>query len=214
MMVFGLLITMQMRVHQQVPTDTSRLRADELVKELKMKEEQLKQVTRDRDKLATELDKVRKGTGEPTSPAVDLIPLELMAGTTEITGPGLIIMLSESAEAGAKARVQDEDLWLVVNELLAAGAEGISLNGQRLTSISAIRNVGQRIMIHQTMIHAPVEIHVIGDAAVMDAALRMRGGVMEAISRWGLKLTVAKRDNLRLPAFGGEPAFRYAQPVR
>lgn len=214
MAVFGLLLTMQIRVHQQAPVDASRLRADELVKELRAKDEQLKQVTRDRDKLATELEKVRKGAPEPVQPKTDQTVLELLAGTTEISGPGLIITLAESTDAAAKARVQDEDLWLVINELLAAGAEGIALNGQRLTSVSAIRNVGQRIMVHQTMIHAPVEIQVIGDPAVMEAALRMRGGVMEAVSRWGLKMTIAKRDNLRLPAFRGEPAFRFAKPAR
>lgn len=215
MVVFGLLITTQFRIQKQVPLDPTRLRSEELAAELKLTQDQLKAVEKDRDKFAAELDRLRKAVDLASpAPKEDTTPLQMMAGTLELKGPGVIVTLTESPDALAKARVQDEDLWLVLNELLAAGAEGIAVNGQRITSLSSIRNVGQRVMIYQTMTVAPFEIAAIGDGAVMEAALRLRQGVVDTLDRYGIKTTILRSEQITIPAFKGTPSFRYAKPAK
>lgn len=212
MVVFGFLLMTQFRVHQAVPFDPSGLRADELTRLLKATEERLVAAERERDHLVAEL--ARQAVPVAPTPPRDVTPLELLAGTIAVHGPGLVIDLTEATDATTRARINDEDLWLVTNELLAAGAEGLSINGLRIVSISGIRNVGQRIMIHQNMTAAPFEIVAIGDPAVMEAALRMRGGVVDALDRWGIRTKINRHDSIRLPAFTDTPTFRHLKPVR
>ncbi|HEY8345775.1 MAG TPA: DUF881 domain-containing protein [Symbiobacteriaceae bacterium] len=212
MLVFGLLLTTQFRVQKQIPLDPTRLRSDQLATELAVTQETLKAVQAERDRLAKELDELRKALAEQNAtPPPDTTPLELLAGTVETRGPGVIVTVTEATDKATQTRVQDEDLWTVINELYAAGAEAIAVNGQRLTSISGIRNVGQRIMIYQTLTASPFEIAAIGDPAVLESALRMRGGVIETLDRYGIKVTVARSDQIILPAFRSIPEFRYAK---
>lgn len=214
MMVLGLLLTMQFRVRHQGTDDASRLRADEISLELRASQEALRTSEAERQRLASELAETRAGDYATEAMERDMARLQLLAGTTEIDGPGVIVTLVESPEVSAgQTRVSDEDLWRVLNELLAAGAEAISINGRRITSVTAIRNVGQRIMIHQSMISTPVEVQAVGDAKVMEAALLMRGGIVEILNRWGIKVTVRRSETLHLPALQGALAFQYAKPA-
>lgn len=215
MLVFGLLITTQMRVQQQVPKDPSRLRAEDLAQELKATQEKLAAAEKQRDQYSADLDKLRKagsGGATVTVPQRD-IPQEILAGSSDVVGPGAVITLVESPEAGAKARVRDEDIWSVVNELLAGGSEAISINGQRLTAVTGIRNVGQRVGIGRTIMSSPFEIAAIGDPAVLEAALRLRGGVVDTLQRWGIKVTIVRSDNVKIPANKTTPVFQYAKPA-
>lgn len=213
MVVFGFLMMTQFRAQQQAPV-ASGTRADDLARMLRAAEEQLEATEQERDRLAAQVARL-SGSGEGQAKAPQISPTEILAGTVEVHGPGLVLTLTEGTDTqGARARIADEDLWLVVNELLAAGAEGISVNGNRLTALSGIRNVGQRIMIHQAMTSAPYEVAAIGDPAVMEAALRMRGGVIDSLDKWGIKVKFQRHESIRLPAFRATPTFRFAKPVK
>jgi uncharacterized protein YlxW (UPF0749 family) len=214
MAVFGLLITTQFRVQQQVPTtDASRLRGEDLGVELQLTQEQLKTAEQDRERIATELDKLKQAANNVPA-AIDNTPLEMLAGTVPLKGPGVLVTLTGNADPAVKGNPQDEDLWRVVNELLAAGAEGVAINGQRFTALSGIRNVGQRVIIYQTLTAPPFEIAAVGDPAVMEAALKLRDGVTAALARYGIKLTVVRSETIQLPAFRSIPTFRFAKPAR
>lgn len=212
MAVFGLLITTQFRVQQQVPTDPTRLRGEDLGVELQLTQDRLKAAEQDRERIASELDKLKLAASSAPA-AIDTTPLEMLAGTVPLKGPGVVVTLTEGTDPAVKQMVQDEDLWRVVNELLAAGAEGVAINGQRITALSGIRNVGQRVMIYQTLTAAPFEVAAVGDPAVMEAALKLRDGVTAALARYGIKLTVVRSESLRLPAFRSIPSFRFAKPA-
>lgn len=210
MLVFGFLIMTQLRVHQASYTDPSGLRADELARELKATQEKLKAAEKENAQLKAEVDKVVKAGGSGVVPVPQRNPnLELLAGVGEAKGPGIMVNVVEAAEVANKTRVRDEDLWMITNELLAAGAEGVAINGQRITAVSGIRNVGNRIMVNQAMTTSPFQIAAIGDSAVLETALRLRNGVVDTLGRWGLKVTIARSDSIRLPSFGTPPDFRH-----
>lgn len=214
MMVFGLLITTQFRVQKQIPLDSTRTRNEDLAAQLDVTQKNLEAVQTERDQLAKQVEELQKAAAEQNPVVPDTTRLELLAGTVDTKGPGVIVTVQEDPDMRDKARVQDEDLWLIVNELNAAGAEGIAINGQRITALSGIRNVGQRVMIYQTLTASPFEIVAVGDPAVLETALRMRGGVIETLERYGIDVTVARSDQILLPAFRSTPEFRYAQPAK
>lgn len=215
MMILGLLLTTQFRIQRQVAPDVSRMRTDELVVALTEREEELAQAKTQIEQLRKEVETLRKSaTVVVPPPREDMTPLEILAGSVEVTGAGVVVVLVETPEAAtAKNKVADEDIWRVLNELFTAGAEAVSVNGQRVTSVTGIRNVGSRILVNQTMIASPVEIQAIGDPIVLDASLKLRGGVVELLGRWGISVMVTKSDSLKVPAFRSTPSFRFAKPV-
>lgn len=215
MMVFGILISTQLRVQQLATVDTSKARADELTQSLKASDQALKASETERVKLTLELDQLRKqASSSAPVPPKDTTGLEMLSGTLDVQGPGVIVTLSESPDvAPGKARVSDEDIWRVLNELLSAGAEAISVGGQRVTAVTGIRNVGQRILVGGIAVPSPVEILAVGDPKVMEPALLLRGGVFEALDKWGIKATVKKSETIRVPAKAA-PILQWAKPVQ
>ncbi|MBP2019315.1 uncharacterized protein YlxW (UPF0749 family) [Symbiobacterium terraclitae] len=213
MMFLGLLLTTQFRITSQQNLDPTRMRAEELIAALTDREEELAAAQERIRALEQEVAELRRSLASPST-AAQLERLSLLAGTTEVTGPGVVVTLSETPEAvTAMNRVTDEDVWRVVNELFTAGAEAISVGGVRLSAVTGIRNVGERILVHETMISSPVEIHAIGDPAVLDASLKLRGGVIDLLSRWGIKVVVVRSEELVLPPVRTLPTFRHATPT-
>jgi len=216
MMVLGVLLTTQFRLSQQQepPPLTGGLRAEEMAMALQAAERALRASDEERARLSFELEQIRRAAEDLTPvPTRDISSLEILSGSVEVQGPGVIVTMVEASEAIAvKARVSDEDIWRVMNELLAAGAEAISVNGERITSVTGIRNVSQRILINSTMISSPIEVRAIGDPVVLEASLRLRGGVVEVLDRWGIKVTVRKSDKVVIAAMR-PPILLYAKPV-
>ena len=101
----------------------------------------------------------------------------------------------------------------VFNELRAAGAEVISINGQRLIATSEIRCAGPTLSVNNVRSAPPYEIRAIGDAATMENALKMRGGVVETLSVWGIQLEIQRSENVEVPAYKGTTQYQYAKPA-
>ncbi len=144
-----------------------------------------------------------------------------------VTGPGLLVTLA-NAEAEAdddpvggstgedpRGRVQDGDLQLVVNALWAAGAEAISINGQRLGPTSAIRFAGEAVLVDFRPVTNPYEVSAIGDPDAMAAAFLGSPEVRSLASvslNFGLRFDFAEEEELSLPA-AGSPELRSAEPL-
>ncbi len=102
--------------------------------------------------------------------------LALLAGSTQVTGPGVKLVVDDAKGAAAgtggpressdfsdTGRVRDRDLQRVVNGLWQSGAEAISVNGQRLTSLSAIRAAGDAILVDNKPLVPPYTVLAVGD---------------------------------------------------
>lgn len=81
-------------------------------------------------------------------------------GSHAVHGPGLSIVLNHGDD-----RVSVFDLQRTVNGLWGAGAEAISLNGHRLTGLSAVRTANNAIVVNYTSVSAPYVVTAIGDPA-------------------------------------------------
>ncbi|KUL33514.1 hypothetical protein ADL22_32925 [Streptomyces sp. NRRL F-4489] len=102
--------------------------------------------------------------------------LSLLSGSTQVTGPGVKLVVDDAKGAAAgtggpressdfsdTSRVRDRDMQRVVNGLWQSGAEAISVNGQRLTSLSAIRAAGDAILVDNKPLVPPYTVLAVGD---------------------------------------------------
>jgi uncharacterized protein YlxW (UPF0749 family) len=97
--------------------------------------------------------------------------LDPVVGYVAVTGPGVLIVVddSPSAAADARDRVLDIDLQVLANGLWEAGAEAISINGHRLSSLTAIRSAGDAITVDYRSLTRPYRVEAIGDPRTLQA---------------------------------------------
>jgi uncharacterized protein YlxW (UPF0749 family) len=140
--------------------------------------------------------------------------LELQTGAVAATGPGIKAVIDDAKDADAKeGRLLDVDLQQLVNGLWTAGAEAISVNGHRLTSLTAIRGAGSAITVDYSSLTPPYTVLAIGDTATMPARFAQSSGgqwVQYLVSNFGVRMTTTTEDSLLVPA-DATIALRYAK---
>lgn len=140
--------------------------------------------------------------------ARDVRELELVTGYLPVTGPGVVVQLSDAPhEEGADDgdgldKVLDSDVQDAVNGLWRAGAEAVAVNGQRLSARSAIRSAAGAILVNYRPLIPPYQVEAIGPPTLLDdfnagpdaAALR------DVAERFGIGLRTEVADELTLSA--------------
>ncbi|SMB90811.1 Uncharacterized conserved protein YlxW, UPF0749 family [Thermanaeromonas toyohensis ToBE] len=151
--------------------------------------------------------------------------LKVSAGLVPLTGPGIIITLDDNT-AGAQAAktsspatynpenyiIHDKNILYLVNELKAAGAEGIAVNGQRLVTTSDIRCVGTVILVNSTRLAPPYEIKAIGDPEKLEAAI-LRSEEFTYLKSREFPVKLTKASQIVLPAYKGALPSQYVRPA-
>ncbi|MFE2480873.1 DUF881 domain-containing protein [Streptomyces sp. NPDC059389] len=141
----------------------------------------------------------------------------LLSGATEVQGPGLKLVVDDakgsSSGGGGKprenagfsdtGRLRDRDMQKIVNGLWQSGAEAISINGQRLTALSAIRAAGDAILVDNRPLVPPYEVLAVGDKKRLGTSFQdsADGQYLHALQEnYGIRATSSPADGLRLPA--------------
>jgi uncharacterized protein YlxW (UPF0749 family) len=145
---------------------------------------------------------------------------KLLAGTVAVRGPGLRVILDDSAvktippkEDPSMYIVHEYQLRDVVNVLWAAGAEAISINGERMVGPSSIYCVGSTILINDVRTSPPYEFLVVGDPARMETALADATNLKALKGRikvYSLQFNVQRLRDLLVPAYSGSLDVRHA----
>jgi uncharacterized protein YlxW (UPF0749 family) len=181
------------------------------------------QLTRERDAALT-----ASRAGDRAS--AEVRRLEEAAAQRPVHGPGISVVVGDASptqqvdptsgqrvptSADDNGRIRDRDLQALVNGLWAAGAEAISIGGQRLAPTTTIRAAGEAILVDLRPVQSPYAIAAVGDPATLlprfadsDAARRFQSYT----GLYGIQFTVREADDLRLRAATG-PDLRYASPV-
>ncbi|MFL6106339.1 MAG: DUF881 domain-containing protein [Marmoricola sp.] len=133
----------------------------------------------------------------------DVSRLSLRSGIGPATGPGVRIVADDAPNAESdRNRVLDSDLQKLVNGLWQAGAEAISINGQRLTTLSAIRHAGSAITVNYTSLSRPYRILAIGDPKTLPSRFgdtSTGGAWLDLVNEVGLVYSMTTSKSLRLP---------------
>ncbi len=130
---------------------------------------------------------------------------ELVTGYTPVTGPGAVVTLTDAAtpddEDPALSRVLDTDLQAAVNGLWAAGAEAVSVNGQRLTARSAIRSAAGAILVSYRPLSPPYVVSAIGADGLAGRfdATQSAEQLRQVERQFGIGFLSESADRLALP---------------
>ena len=145
--------------------------------------------------------------------------LKLKACLLPLEGTGIIIKMDDSSKEAKKGEdknlylIHDDDILRVINELRAAGAESISINGQRLVDISEIRCAGPTLSVNNVRSSAPFEIHAIGEKNALENAIKMRGRVADTLKVWGIQIDFETSDSVYIPPYKGDHPHVYSRIV-
>jgi uncharacterized protein YlxW (UPF0749 family) len=190
------------------------------------------------DDLTTQLNRLRRQVNSTRDDALRttavgqqaldaLAAAEQGAAAVPVRGPGLLVTLADAApdadsdpvggatEPDPASLVRDSDLQLVVNALWAAGAEAISIDGQRLGPTSAIRFAGEAVLVDFNPVTNPYEVRVVGDPDVLSRAFLANSSVRALAGfykSYGMRFDFAKETDLSLPA-ASLPELRSATVV-
>ena len=219
-LVLGIMLAVQFKTTQSLKTDLVPARVEELTQKLNT-------ITNERDALGEEVLSLReklKNVREDNQAMADLQEelqkANMVAGLVSLEGPGVIVTLNDSTrnlQAGENSNaliIHDSDLLMVVNELKASGAEAISINGERLTSMSEIRCAGTLILVNWTKIGPPFEIKAIGNPDMLESGLLIKNGFVESLKYLGIQVHIQKSEEIEIPAYSGRMDFTFAKPVQ
>ncbi|MDF3291722.1 DUF881 domain-containing protein [Streptomyces silvisoli] len=155
--------------------------------------------------------------------------MSLLSGATAVSGPGVQLVVDDAKEASGgtgsgpretsgfsdTGRVRDRDLQRVVNGLWQSGAEAVSINGQRLTALSAIRAAGEAILVDNKPLVPPYTVLAIGDGPRLSTSFQgsADGQYLRVLQQnYGIRTSISVKDEVRLPA-APSVAVRIAAPV-
>ena len=190
---------------------------DELVTRINQADTRLNGLRTQQTQLADEVRRLQaSGLGNTSSGATlqqQLDDLELRTGAIAVTGPGLKVVVDDAKDADKEGRLLDVDLQQLVNGLWTSGAEAISVNGHRLTSLTAIRGAGSAITVDYSSLTPPYTVLAIGDTATMPARFAQSSGgqwVQYLVSNFDVRMTITTEDSVLVPA-DATIALRYAK---
>lgn len=162
--------------------------------------------------------------GKVSAAQARVAPLGTAAGLTAVHGRGLQVVLDDADPSTANASVDpnqlvvhQSDLQSVVNALWAGGAEAMTIAGQRVIPTSAVRCVGNTLLLNGDVYSPPFRVAAVGPSATMQEQLAASPGVKlfrEAAGYFGLGYTVEAKDRVDIPAYTGPLTLIYAHAGR
>lgn len=168
--------------------------------------------------LQAQLDQV---AAQDVSPQVGAVRAQVealapAAGLVPVVGPGIRVSLSDAprdSDGNYPAGVDPDDLVVhqqdvqaVVNALWAGGAEAMMIMDQRVLTTSAVRCIGNTLLLQGRTYSPPFVVTAIGDAPAMAAALDVEPGVqllLRYVDKYRLGYEVTPLDEVYLPAYDG-----------
>ncbi|MFE1427390.1 DUF881 domain-containing protein [Streptomyces fungicidicus] len=209
-----------------IRTDASLLKLSDLIHERSRKNGELEEsngALRDDVESLAERD-----DGRTRAEDDKLAGLEKRAGTQELKGEGLTVTLDDAPpDATAKLPgypepqpdylvIHQQDLQAVVNAMWQGGAEGIKVMDQRLISTSAVRCVGNTLILQGRVYSPPYKITAVGDPEKLRKALSASPAIqnyMVYVNVYGLGWQVEQPGTVTLPGYTGTVDLHYAEPV-
>lgn len=209
-----------------IRTDASLLKLSDLIQERSHENGRLDETNaalrEDVEALA------ERDDGSTKAEDAKLTALEARAGTQKLTGEAITVTLDDAPpDATAKLPgypepqpdylvIHQQDLQAVVNALWESGAKGIKVMDQRLISTSAVRCVGNTLILQGRVYSPPYKITAVGDPEKMQQALAASPAIqnyMLYVNVYGLGWKVTEDGTVTLPGYSGTVDLQYAKPV-
>ncbi|MGW6209789.1 DUF881 domain-containing protein [Streptomyces sp. NPDC055089] len=209
-----------------IRTDSSLLKLSDLIQQRSEKnaslDESVASVRDDIDTLA------QRDGGSTGAEEARLKALERAAGTAKLSGRAVSVTLNDAPQNATASPgypdpqpndlvIHQQDLQAVVNALWQGGARGIKVMDQRLISTSAVRCVGNTLILQGRVYSPPYKITAVGDPADLEQALDASPAIQNYllyVKAYGLGWKVDEREAVTLPGYSGTVDLHYAEPVK
>ena len=140
-----------------------------------------------------------------------LLRRKMQAGYQKLQGKGVIIEWMDSEEEAGDGEnpnnllIHDQDILILLNDLKVAGAEALSVNGQRIVARSEIKCSGATITINGTTYGQPFIIKAIGDPKQLEAAVLSPDSYGDILQQlYHIRLKTEIKDFVEIGAFEKE----------
>lgn len=169
--------------------------------------------------IQSEIEEITNGRvrTEIESTQAKIQQLSPIAGFTSMVGPGLVITLNDAPQVDLSIPenerpdvndllIHQEDVQSVVNALWAGGAQGVSLMGKRVIATSAVKCVGNTLLLHGKVYSPPFRIEAVGDVTKLSKSLRDDPNVailQDYVDLFGLVYEVQRAALIELPPYEG-----------
>jgi uncharacterized protein YlxW (UPF0749 family) len=225
LLALGFLIAAQLAAEGPRVRYTSQERAPlvETAIELQRQHDQLRdQIAALREQIVT-LEEQGQGTTELVRALNrQLEEARIAAGLIPLTGTGLVLQLNDSSvpvpEGADEAEylVTARDIRTVIAELWLAGAEAISVNGERVTVSTGVLDIGHTILVNSAYLSPPYQVSAIGPTDMLEqlgVSEGWRDFIQTRRGGFGLDIAFAEPQAVDLPAFAGSLTLRESRPV-
>ncbi len=131
---------------------------------------------------------------------------KIYAGASNVTGSGIEISIDDANSSNGVVSqymlVHDSTLLGIVNALREAGAQAISVNGERIVSDSELLCMGTSIKVNDKKLFAPFTIKAIGDSNALYDSL-LASSIYKNIVMADLNVSVVRGDNIHISGYNG-----------
>jgi uncharacterized protein YlxW (UPF0749 family) len=204
--VFGVLVATA-AVQTSRNADESASSRESLVEQLRSRRAALEQRQDTIARLRREIGVRRAGqlaaTEQGRALQTRLSRLSVDTGSAATRGPGISVVVDDApGTTDPRQMVQAPDLQKLVNGLWQVGAEAISINGQRLTAVSPIRDAGSAVTVNFRSLRRPYTVSAVGNPRTMGARLLDTAGgqAWVTLQSIGLQFEIETEDTMVLPA--------------
>lgn len=224
--LLGVLLSMQMKRnitdYDLVSIDSIEIMKNEINNASK-EIENLKHLIREKENELREFEEVIDDNGSAADVLLkEINNVRMLAGLEDVEGPGIRIILADNEDeelVGSDFNddiIHDLDVLTILNDLRKAGAEAISINGQRVVSSSEIKCGGPIIRINGRSSANPFVITAIGDPKLLSAAINAphsHGWILREVYK--IRVETIAKDNVYVPRYyWTESNFKYAKPIK
>ncbi len=144
----------------------------------------------------------------------ELLQNEIRLGTEAVTGPGIVVTLTDNE----LSQIDAYDLYKLINELRLAGAEAISINDMRITSMTYVKDVTYGVVAidGNTRVTSPYVIKAIGNQTYLESGLTLKtyGYMDHVIKDYEKTGTLERQNDIIIEAAKSEMKLKYAEEVK
>ena len=215
-----LVMFMQFKVVQETDiTSIETMRESELRRELSSWNEKYEELNERYEEVSAKIQEY-KNEKESDAKTAQLLEEELeqlnkSLGKTDVEGEGIVIQLidkggTQLSEDVTVENITSTELLTIVNELFAAGAEAVSLNGHRITSMSAIYEIGTEFLkVNGDKISSPYVINALGNSDYLKSAVSVKGGGVDQLKELGHETSIDISKKIKIEKYEKDITTKY-----
>ena len=214
-----LVMFMQFKVVKQTDiTAIENMRESELRIELSNWKEKFNELNNRYNEVVSKINEYQQEKESDEKTAIllqkELNEINKALGKTDLQGEGIIIFLTDNSYTKSSEEyvdpIYEEDLLVIINQLFEAGAEAISINGQRIVAMSDVVSLsGSIIKVNGQRLLSPYVINAIGNPNYLKSAVLGKGGRADDLKTLGHDVTVKESDKILIEKYDGTISTKY-----